>query len=111
MYIRELILKNFAGIHATMKTNYLRIDFSKRENKICLISGPNGKGKTVLLSQLNPFATLGNLDVRDNLPLIIPKKEGYKKIVIIDNENEYNIEHFYTPSKDSHTVKSYVKKI
>ena len=110
MYIRELILKNFAGIHATMKTNYLRIDFSKRKNKICLISGPNGKGKTVLLSQLNPFATLGNLDVRDNLPLIIPKKEGYKKIVIIDNENEYNIEHFYTPSKDSHTVKSYVKK-
>lgn len=110
MFIKELILKNFAGIHATMKTKYIRIDFSKRKHNICLIAGPNGKGKTVLLSQLNPFATLGTLDVRDNLPLILSKKEGYKKIVIQDGENEYLIEHFYHPSKDTHLVKSYIKK-
>lgn len=110
MFIKELILKNFSGIHAAMKTDYIRIDFSKRKNKICLIAGPNGHGKTVLLSQLNPFASLGNLDVRDNLPVIIPRKEGYKKIVIVDGDAEYNIEHFYTPTKETHSVKSYIKK-
>ena len=110
MYIKELILKNFAGVYAAMKTDYVRLDLSKRKNKICLIEGPNGKGKTVLLSQLNPFATIGNLDVRDSLNIIREKKEGYKKIVIVDNDNEFLIEHFYTPNKDSHTVKSYVKK-
>ena len=110
MRIEELELENFNGILHTMETNYLRLDLRNQKNKICLITGPNGHGKTVLLSQLNPFATLGNLDVRDNLPLIIPNKKGRKRIIISYDNNEYEIIHYYTPSKDSHTVKSYIKK-
>lgn len=110
MRIDELELENFNGVLHTMETTYLKLDLRNQKNKICLITGPNGHGKTVLLSQLNPFATLGNLDVRDNLPLIIPSKKGRKRIIIVSNENEYEIIHYYTPTKDSHTIKSYIKK-
>ena len=110
MFIKSLELEHFEGIFITMHVFKISIDFSKQKNGICLISGPNGKGKTVLLSQLNPFATLGNMDVRDDLNVIIEGKHGHKKIIIIDNDNEYEIDHFYTPTKTSHTIKSFIKK-
>lgn len=110
MKILELILENFEGVYIAMHTNFVRLDLRESKHKICLITGPNGKGKTVLLSQLNPFSSLGTLDERDSLPLIRKDKNGHKKIVIFDRGNEYEIDHFYTPSKTSHTVKSYIKK-
>ena len=110
MYIKKIILENFRNIKSGLKAKRLEIDFSNRENKICLIVGRNGIGKTSILSCLTPFATLGNLDVRNNNPLIIAKKQGYKNIVIIDNErNEIDIQHMYMPNGDTHTVKSYFK--
>lgn len=110
MKILELVLENFEGVYIAMHTNFVRLDLRESKNKICLITGPNGKGKTVLLSQLNPFSSLGTLDERDSLPLIRKDKNGHKKIVILDRGNEYEIDHYYTPSKTSHTVKSYIKK-
>ena len=110
MRINELELENFNGILHTMETTYIKLDLRQQKNKICLITGPNGKGKTVLLSQLNPFATLGNLDVRDNLSLIIPGERGKKHIIIQNGDDEYDIVHIYTPNKDSFMVKSYIKK-
>lgn len=110
MRINELELENFNGILHTMETTYIKLDLRQQKNKICLITGPNGKGKTVLLSQLNPFATLGNLDVRDNLSLIIPGERGMKHIIIQNGADEYDIVHIYTPNKDSFMVKSYIKK-
>ena len=110
MYIKKIILENFRNIKSGLKANRLEIDFSNRENKICLIVGRNGIGKTSILSCLTPFATLGNLDVRNNNPLIINKKQGYKNIVIIDNDrNEIDIQHIYMPNGDTHTIKSYLK--
>ena len=99
MKICELVLENFEGIYVAMHTTYIRLDLRTSKNRICLITGPNGHGKTVLLSQLNPFATLGTLDERDALPLIMKDKSGHKKIIILDNGNEYEIDHFYTPTK------------
>lgn len=110
MKIIELILENFEGVYVAMHTTFIRLDLRGSKNKICLITGPNGHGKTVLLSQLNPFASLGTLDERDALPLIMKDKNGHKKIIILDNGNEYEIDHFYTPTKTSHSVKSYIKK-
>lgn len=110
MFIQYLELENFEGIYAAMHVRKISIDFSKQKYGICLITGPNGKGKTVLLSQLNPFATLGNVDVRDDLNVIMEGKSGHKKIIIIDNGNAYEIDHFYTPTKTSHTIKSFIKK-
>jgi hypothetical protein len=110
MWIKHIILENFASINVGMKTNKIFIDFSNRKNKICLLVAPNGYGKTSLLSNLTPFATLGNLDVRDGESLIIKDKDGYKELSLIDNDNEYLIKHFYTKNKDSHSVKSYIMK-
>ena len=108
--IELLILENFAGIQATMHTDYVKLDLRNTKNRICLITGPNGHGKTVLLSQLNPFATLGTLDERDALPLIIEGKNGKKHIVISNGQDIYEITHFYMPNKATHSVKSYIQK-
>lgn len=110
MWIKHIILENFASVKVGMKVNRVEIDFSKRKNKICLLTAPNGTGKTSLLSTFTPFASLGNLDVRDSENLILDGKSGYKEITIIDGMNEYLIKHFYSPNKDSHSVKSYISK-
>lgn len=110
MYIKEIYLENFSNIKTGLNQNYLHIDFSDREHRICVLKGANGKGKTSLLSYLTPFATLGNLDVRDRHSLILKDKVGKKRITIIDNDgNTLEIYHVYTPVKDkNHTIKSYI---
>lgn len=111
MKIEKIILKNFAAIDNAMNAREITIDFSKSINKICLLIGPNGCGKTTLLSLLTPFSGLGNLDKRDKLNLILDNKEGYKEIHIKDNNDYYIIKHYYTPQKDkNHSIKSYISK-
>lgn len=111
MKIEKIILKNFAAFYNAMEAKEVSIDFSKAKNKVCLIIGKNGSGKTSLLSVLNPFADLGNLDVRNSQPLIRKDKDGYKEIHISKAGSLYIIKHIYTPHKDkSHSVKSYIEK-
>ena len=111
MKIERLILENFAAINNAMNANKIEIDFSKALNKICLLIGPNGSGKTTILSLLNPFADLGNLDVRNGNNLILKNKDGYKEIHIRKDNDYYVIKHFYTAHKEkSHSVKSYIEK-
>ena len=109
MWIKYICLENFKNINTGLKAKRIEIDFSKRENTICLITGPNGMGKTSLLSCLTPFATLGNLDIRENNQLIMDHVPGYKRIIIIHGQDTIDIEHFYSVNKDSHSVKSYFK--
>ena len=109
MWIKYICLENFKNINTGLKAKRIEIDFSKRENTICLITGPNGMGKTSLLSCLTPFATLGNLDIRENNQLIMDHVPGYKRIIIINGPDTIDIEHFYSVNKDSHSVKSYFK--
>ena len=111
MFIKEVTLENFQNLKTGIGVRKLHIDFTKQRNPVCIIIGPNGAGKTSLLSYLTPFATVGDLDIRNATKPIIPHKDGYKRIVFVDDEmNEYEIEHFYTPKTDgSFTVKSYFK--
>lgn len=111
MKIEKLILKNFSAVKNAMNCNTFTLHTNQCENKICLLIGPNGGGKTTILSLLSPFADLGNLDVRNNQPLILKGKEGYKEIHISKNESLYIIKHIYTPHEGkSHSVKSYIIK-
>lgn len=110
MKITYIKLVNFCNIHSALKSNKLEIDFSNNKNKVILITGPNGSGKTSTLSCLHPFAYNGNLDVRSDLPIILQGRNGEKEIHIENGNDKYAIKHFYTPSKESHTVKSYIEK-
>ena len=111
MKIEKLILKNFASIKNATEANEIEIDFKDTQNKICLLIGPNGSGKTSILSMMQPFADVGNLDIRNGNGIILKDKEGYKEIHISRNDDYYIIKHFYTPHKDkSHSVKSYIEK-
>lgn len=111
MKINYIILENFSNIETSMDAHKIKIDFKQVKNKIILLVGPNGSGKTSLLSLLTPFATVGGLDVRNSTNLIIDSKNGYKEIEIVDNDNIFLIKHFYTPKKpDGHSVKSYIMK-
>ena len=110
MKITYLKLKNFVNIKAGMKRTEVEVDFSKSKNKLILLCGPNGSGKTSLLSEMHPFANSGNMDVRGDANLIIEGKDGYKEIHIQDKEDEYIIKHFYMFSKKTKSVKSFIMK-
>lgn len=110
MKILYLKLINFSSIYTVFKSKTLTIDFSSSKNKIILLKGRNGSGKTSILASLHPFANNGNLDVRSDDSIIRIGEEGYKEIHILDNHDTYIIKHFYHPSKESHSIKSYVEK-
>lgn len=112
MKITRLRLKNFAAIDATLHKKEIEIDFSKMVNPICLFIGPIGSCKTYIMSQLQPFAYMGKIDVRSGEDMIIPsKKEGEKEICYLkDNGDTYRIHHHYIKSGKRRNVKSYVEK-
>lgn len=109
MKITKLILENFEAIQCCLGTSYLELDLDYCENNICLLIGPNGSGKTTILSLLTPFSTIGNLDVRDGYHLVTPHKEGKKEIWYQKGRDTYKIQHYYTPSKETHTTKSFIQ--
>ena len=110
MKITYLKLENFVNIKAGMKKTKVEIDLTKSKNSLVLLCGPNGTGKTSLLSELHPFANSGNMDVRGETNLIIEGKDGYKEVHIIDKEDKYIIKHHYLFSKKTKSVKSFIIK-
>lgn len=110
MKITYLKLENFINIKAGMKKTKVEIDFSKSKNKIILLCGPNGTGKTSLLSEMHPFANSGNMDVRGETNLIIEGKDGYKEIHIEHKDDKFIIKHHYLFSKKTKSVKSFISK-
>ena len=112
MKLEYIKLENFALVEAGMKLNTLELDFRKSSNTVTLITGNNGTGKTGLLSNLHPFATLGHLEARDDMDLIIPGKNGKKTCIFRTKKHEYYIEHNYTwvGENRSRTIKSYIQK-
>ena len=110
MKINYLKLKNFVNIYSGMKKKEIEIDFNKSKNKIVVLVGPNGSGKTSILSELHPFANSGNMDVRNDVNLIMDGCDGYKEIHITNGNDEYIIKHNYLFSGKSKSVKSFISK-
>ena len=110
MKINYLKLKNFVNIISGMKKSEIEIDFSKSKNKLIVLSGKNGSGKTSILSELHPFSSCGNMDVRSDVCLIKEGCDGYKEIHIQDKEDIYVIKHHYLFKNKNKSVKSYISK-
>lgn len=112
MKLEYLKLENFALIRAGMKLNELELDFRNVTNTINLIIGNNGTGKTGILSNLHPFATLGHLEARDDSDLIIPGKNGKKTCIFSTKKHLYYIEHTYQWQGEgrSRKITSHIKK-
>lgn len=111
MKLEYIKLENFALLRAGMNISEIELDFRKAKNSINLIIGNNGTGKTGLLSNLHPFATLGHLDNREDQELIIPEKDGRKFAIFSTKKHTYEVEHFYQwqPNR-SRIIKSYFRK-
>ena len=110
MKITYLKLKNFANIYTAMSKKEIEIDLLESKNTIVILEGPNGSGKTSILSMLHPFAYVGNLDVRSGSNLIIENENGYKEIHITDKGNLYKIQHYYKNTSRGITLKSFIQK-
>ena len=111
MKLTKIKLVNFASIYSAMDLAEISINFQKKcKNKICLIVGKNGSGKTSLLSNMHPFPHLGTLDIRNGQDLIRDGMDGLKEISFEDSKgNVYNIAHHYLFKKDrSRKVMSYI---
>lgn len=109
MKITYLKLKNFSSIYTGMKKKSIEIDFSQSQNRIIVLVGKTGSGKTSILSQLNPYAYPTN-DSRSRHTMIMNETEGYKEIHYDDNATIYKIKHFYKNHNDKTTVKSFIEK-
>lgn len=110
MKIVFMRLKNFIGISEGMGRKEFTLDLSADNiPEIILLVGGNGKGKTTILSHLQPFAS--NNDGREFT--VFENENGEKEIHIIDGEVKYIITHFYNKKKEggTHTVKSFIKQI
>lgn len=110
MKILHLYLKNFAHIFSGLGKYEIDLDFTKSNKVINVIIGKMGTCKTVILGSLQPFASFGTLDVRNQDDLILSEVDGLKIIEYSDGSDIYKITHQYIWTKTSHTTKSYIEK-
>ncbi len=114
MKILYLRLDNFAMIKSAMKRKSIEIDFSNSKNRIVLLIGDNGSGKTSILMHLQPFANTGNGDIRNGSDQIVKDQggnpeNGYKEIHIQKEDDLYKIKHHYL-YKSNKGLKSFIEK-
>lgn len=106
MKVTYLKLVGYANVLAGLKRKSVEIDFSKCKNRVVLIIGENGSGKTTILSQIQPFAfTVG--DSRAGKSLLIDNTPAYKEIHYDVDGVKYIIKHFIN---EKGTVKSYISE-
>lgn len=104
MRITKLSLVNFYGIYLGMGLSEIEFDFSKQENPIILLKGDNGVGKSVFLSVNQPFMSGFDENRKD---LIIPGKDGVKRLTMVNKNDIYEIELFFHRKTNN---KAYIKK-
>lgn len=99
--ITRLLLKNFIGIKHGLNLDEIELDFSKSNDRIIMLLGSNGSGKSTIMSALQVFRQ----SFDDRKDLILDGKEGRKEIDIESNGHKYEIVHIYAK-----TAQSFIKK-
>ena len=110
MKILYMRLKNFKAITAALGNKEIEIDFTKMKNKVLLLLGDNGTCKTFILSNMHPFAHLGNVDIRNSSDIILDNVDGEKEIHFKHGEVIYKINHHYQYQKKGRKISSYISK-
>lgn len=112
MKIEYLLLENFIYLQSGLKKTKIELDLSKSKHPINVFIGGIGSCKTFILSHLQPFATMGSLDIRNQDDQIIEGKDGLKIIKYKVNDTQYEIRHEYiwVERSETHTTKSYIYK-
>lgn len=112
LQITSLYLENFIYLESGLKKDKLFIDLSGCVHPINVLIGKIGSGKTFILSHLQPFATVGTLDIRNQDDPIIAEKNGLKIICYKSIDAVYEIRHEYIWNKSAmnHSTKSYIRK-
>lgn len=105
MKILSIKLNNYIGPYNGMGLNELFIDFTKCKNKIVVIRGANGSGKSELFLSLHVFP--------DNTRRLIPNLPASKEIMISYANILYFCKIIYGVKKDGSrdTTKAYIRKI
>lgn len=76
-------LTGYIGIYNGLGLSQIEIDFTKSQNKICVITGPNGSGKSTLLNALSILP-----DGNENF---VPTLSASKQLQILDDGTIYDI--------------------
>lgn len=110
--ITFLFLKHFECLESGLKKSEITIDLSNSKHPINVFIGKIGSGKTFILSHLQPFATVGTLDIRNQDDQIVHEKDGQKVICYQSIESLYTIRHEYNwnEKSETHVIKSYFEK-
>lgn len=96
MKILKAKFKNMIGIEEGLGMDELNLDFTNQKNKIIMIKGANGSGKSTIISLLHPL--LETFDKRLGYPNI-KDKVGEKELLIEHNDSLYNCRIIYDPRK------------
>lgn len=110
MKILSLTLTNFLPILSGIGKESITVDLSNSNDLITVLIGKIGSGKTYILSHLQPFSTVGTLDVRNQDDPIVAGKNGYKEIVYEHASHIYRINHEFHWTGKTHTKKSFIEK-
>jgi DNA repair exonuclease SbcCD ATPase subunit len=105
MLLKRLKLVNYGGIYNGMGLYEIEIDFTRCRNKIVLIKGDNGSGKSTIESALKPLP--------DDNSSFISGVSACKEIEYIDETNGivYSISYIHECKNQSRISKGYFKKI
>ena len=105
MKITRLKLVNWIGIKHGLDRDEIEIDFSKNPEKVIMLLGGNGSGKSTIMSACHPLK-IASGDDRKNV--ILPGCEGRKEIDIVHKGSLYEIVHIY--GKGGKGSQSFIKK-
>lgn len=105
MLLKRLKLVNYGGIYNGMGLYEIEIDFTRCRNKIVLIKGDNGSGKSTIENALKPLP--------DDNSSFISGVSACKEIEYIDETNGivYSISYIHEYKNQSRISKGYFKKI